>query len=402
MFISIVFVSQLIKISTINNVESVFALFDDDKVDIVLADYRDLPYEADRFIDEFRFYFPNIPCFLMMDKHSPKISEHFKNVGFTDCIPLSTRRNLLADILESSIGREISKGNEEVSSIDEFQVDGSIPFRILLAEDSQANQLVAMNVLESVGYKVDAVANGIEAIKAIQSLPYDVILMDLQMPEMGGIEATEHIRNLPSSIGDVPILAMTANVLGDVRRQCKAAGMNGFISKPINKKELFSRLSVLYDNKKEALLTQKTPLLEHDYMNDKPLESDRAAPESESDLEYISEKILKQLIEDTSISAVQRMASVFETETQKRIDIMLALIETKDWPELKKEAHTLKSSCASYGALALSNLAMQIESDMSQLTDEEINQNIEQYKQLESINKISLEQLRNLLEAEDA
>ena len=254
------------KISTVKNVESVFELFEDTSVDIMLADYRELPYEADRFIDEFSFYFPNIPCFLLMDKESQKITDHFKNLGFSDCIQIGIRRNLIANILIKSIGRAIHDESETQAEIENYRIDGSIPFRVLLAEDSQANQLVAMNVLENAGYKVDAVANGIEAIKAIQSLPYDVILMDLQMPEMGGLEATEHIRKLPSSIGSVPIFAMTANVLGEVRTQCKSVGMNGFISKPINKHEMFARLSLLYQSKKEGLLAQQLPMPDHEYI----------------------------------------------------------------------------------------------------------------------------------------
>ena len=394
------------KISTITNVESVFSLFDDTSVDIMLADYRELPYEADRFIDEFSFYFPNIPCFLLMDKSSQKISEHYKHLGFNDCIALSSRRNILADVIERSLGRELVKHTDELLSIENYQVDGSIPFRILLAEDSQANQLVAMNVLQNAGYKVDAVASGIEAIKAIQSLPYDVILMDLQMPEMGGIEATQHIRNLPSSIGNVPILAMTANVLGDVKSQCKAAGMNGFISKPINKHELFGRLTILYQAKKDRLLAQQVPLVDHEYIRDQHSNFESELTESSQTIvstdDYISKRVLDQLIEDTSLGAVQRMQAIFESETIKRVEIMLALIDDGNWNELKKEAHTLKSSAASYGALSLSALAESIESDITKEDEETLQSQTENYRNLAKLSEASLKELRMLLEAQDA
>jgi two-component system sensor histidine kinase/response regulator len=395
------------KISTVSDVESVFALFDDASVDIMLADYRDLPYEADRLIDEFSFYFPNIPCFLLMEKDSLKISDHFKNLGFNDCIPISIRRNVFADILEKSVGRDIADKSDELSDVANYQVDGSIPFRVLLAEDSQANQLVAINVLENAGYKVDAVANGIEAIKAVQSLPYDVILMDLQMPEMDGIEATEHIRKLPSSIGSVPIFAMTANVFGEVKIKCKTVGMNGFIAKPINKYELFARLSVLYQAKKASLLAQQLPIGGHDYIIDKSIDLKHIAISTDlkdvsNNEDYISKKVLFQLIEDTSLTAVKRMMMVFDSETVNRVNSMLELIAAENWIELGKEAHTLKSSTASYGAIRLSLLAEIIERDVSDMTSKESSIDSSNYSGLSELCIESIAQLKSILEEQDA
>ncbi len=406
------------KISTVTNVESVFALFEDDSVDVMFADYRELPYEADRFIDEFQFYFPNIPCFLLMDNESQNISDYFKNLGYRNCIYTSVRRNILAAEIESSLGRDVSKHSGPISDTSSYKIDSSIPFRILLAEDSQANQLVAINVLENAGYKVDAVANGLEAIKAIQGLPYDVILMDLQMPEMGGLEATENIRKLPSTISEVPIIAMTANVLGEVKSQCKAVGMNGFISKPINKDELFTRLSTLYQKKEQFIIAQQTPIFDHEYIRDDHAMGNAATnffdtsqaviytttevSEESASAEYISKKVLFQLIEDTSLSAVQRMMAVFENETNKRIYSMADLIVNENWVELGKEAHSLKSSAASYGALTLSTLAAKIELDVTTLNDAEIKKQLANYSVLSTLGSESLSQLKSLLETQDA
>jgi len=412
------------KISQVLNVESVFELFDDSNVDIMIADYRELPYEADRFIDEFSFYFPNVPCLLLLDKGSQKISDHFKTIGFSDCIATSIRRTSLADLIETSMGREIHTGTDELEQLSRYHIDKSIPFRILLAEDSQANQLVAMNVLENAGYKVNAVANGIEAIKAVQSLPYDVILMDLQMPEMGGLEATEHIRKLPSSIGSIPILAMTANVLGDVKQQCKAVGMNGFISKPINKHELFERLSELYERKKKSLLAEQMPIadlsgdfieegqcvndkvqgdeINKEFINNRGEESRQSDLAIYNEVDYISKKVFFQLIEDTSLAAVNRMMAVFVSETNKRIQIMLGLIEKEDWIELGKEAHSLKSSAASYGALSLSTLAEKIELNVYELDHDQMLAQLDEYSMLAKLGDESLQQLTLLLEAQNA
>jgi PAS domain S-box-containing protein len=390
------------KISTVPNVESVFSLFEDSSVDIMLADYRELAYEADRFIDEFSFYFPNIPCLLLMDRSNHKIDDHFKRLGFSDCLSVCVRRNVLADIIDVNMGRDQNLTPDDSENVIDFHVDGSIPFRILLAEDSQANQLVAMNVLENAGYSVDAVANGIEAIKAMQNLPYDVILMDLQMPEMGGLEATQHIRKLPSSIGEVPIFAMTANVFGEMKAQCKSVGMNGFISKPINKHELFARLSILYESKKQSLIAQQTSML--DYEQDRPeyigtnevsyIVENKAIMECR----IISEDVFHQLIEDTSLTAVQRMLDIFNAETIKRIALMEKLIVENSWGELKCEAHTLKSSAASYGAIKLSTLAGQMEADII----ERGSIHSADYDDLTQLSENSLQQLHQLLSVQNA
>ncbi len=112
--------------------------------------------------------------------------------------------------------------------------------RILLAEDNITNQQVAMKILEKLGYQADVVANGLEAIKALETIPYDLVLMDVQMPELDGIEATQQIRSQQSAVLNhcIPIVAMTANAMQDDRKTCLRAGMNDYISKPVQPKVL--------------------------------------------------------------------------------------------------------------------------------------------------------------------
>ncbi len=107
--------------------------------------------------------------------------------------------------------------------------------RILLAEDNITNQMVALGMLKSLGLRADAVANGEEAIKALETIPYDLVLMDVQMPEVGGIEATLQIRNPRSKVQDhqIPIIALTARAMQGDREECLSAGMNDYLSKPI-------------------------------------------------------------------------------------------------------------------------------------------------------------------------
>ncbi|HEY9250804.1 MAG TPA: response regulator, partial [Rariglobus sp.] len=121
---------------------------------------------------------------------------------------------------------------------DQFDLATRIPLNVLLVEDNPVNQKVALRFLERLGYRADAVANGIEAINAIGAHNYQLVFMDLQMPEMDGFEATRHIRrNLPPHRQPC-IIALTANALQSDRTLCLDAGMNDFITKPIKLNEI--------------------------------------------------------------------------------------------------------------------------------------------------------------------
>ncbi|MBU0518101.1 response regulator, partial [bacterium] len=108
--------------------------------------------------------------------------------------------------------------------------------RILLAEDNRVNQTVALAILGKLGYRADAVANGLEAVKALEMIPYDIVFMDVQMPEMGGLEATKVIRQMKSDVNSsaIPIIAVTANAMQGDKEKYLEGGMDDYISKPIS------------------------------------------------------------------------------------------------------------------------------------------------------------------------
>ena len=141
-------------------------------------------------------------------------------------------------------GRETAGARAGVTQDAPAAAAGTGGARILLAEDNVTNQKVALGVLKKMGLQVDPVANGIEAIAALEMHHYDLVLMDVQMPEMDGLSATRIIRDPRSAVFDhaVPIIAMTANAMDSDREQCLAAGMNGYIVKPIVRKALFEAL----------------------------------------------------------------------------------------------------------------------------------------------------------------
>ena len=133
--------------------------------------------------------------------------------------------------------------------------------RILLVEDNPVNQMVATEVLNNCDFSVDTAINGIEAVKAVKDDTYDVVLMDIQMPQMNGLQATKIIRK-KLNMNDLPIIAMTAHAMKGVRDKCFDAGMNGYIAKPIDCKELFAVLRQNIPHGKQTRLNQiKRPTL---------------------------------------------------------------------------------------------------------------------------------------------
>ena len=113
-----------------------------------------------------------------------------------------------------------------------------VPLRILVAEDNLVNQQLALLVLQKLGYRAVVTANGLEALQALEREPYDVVLMDVQMPRMDGLEATRHIHQRWPQGRRPHVIAATANAMPEDRERCLSAGMDGYVSKPIRSKAL--------------------------------------------------------------------------------------------------------------------------------------------------------------------
>jgi CheY-like chemotaxis protein len=115
--------------------------------------------------------------------------------------------------------------------------------RILVAEDNGVNQILIKAILDQMGHFSDIVGNGIEAVRQVQAGRYDLVLMDIQMPEMDGEAATRAIRSLPHGVGSIPIIAMTANAMVEHREAYLASGMDDYVSKPISSKALAAAIA---------------------------------------------------------------------------------------------------------------------------------------------------------------
>ena len=167
-----------------------------------------------------------------------------KQIGFDGYLVKPVRQEQLFSCIALLLKRDIVLDSEQPSqgmitrhTVAEHSEHG---IRILLAEDNAINQKVAMKMLSGLGYKADAVINGLEAVRALELINYDLVLMDCMMPEMDGYEATAVIRNPDSLVQNhaVPIIAVTANAMAGDREICLQAGMDDYMPKPIKKADL--------------------------------------------------------------------------------------------------------------------------------------------------------------------
>jgi signal transduction histidine kinase/CheY-like chemotaxis protein len=209
-----------------------------------------------------------------------------------------------------------------------------IPLRILIAEDNPVNQRVALLLLERLGYRADVVGNGAEAIEAVRARPYDIVLMDVRMPEVDGIEATRRIRaELPKEL-QPRIVALTANAMNEDRQVCEEAGMDDFLSKPVTPKELERAL-------REA--RGRTSTLPRDSaIGMREIEALRRLTEG-------SPEIMGQLIDDYLTTAERLVGTIKEAA------------DRGDARSIERAAHSLKGSSGQMGAqqLMLESAAME-------------------------------------------
>jgi PAS domain S-box-containing protein len=214
--------------------------------------------------------------------------------------------------------------------------------RILVAEDNVVNQKVALRILQRMGYHADAVANGKEAVRALETVPYDLVLMDVQMPEMDGFEATRAIRGSRSAVlhRDIPIVAMTAHALKGDREKCLHAGMNDYISKPIEG----PALRCILERCLEGEAGRKTVVLQAGFHSSAPVDMERL-----SDLTGGDGRFERELIES------------FLVETERHVADLITALRERNEEDLKRMAHTIRGSSAHAGAGGLEEIASRLE-----------------------------------------
>ncbi len=220
--------------------------------------------------------------------------------------------------------------------------------RILLAEDNLTNQMVAQAILKKLGFQSDIATNGAEALNALENTRYDLVLMDMQMPEMDGLEATRRIRDIQSSVfnHNIPIIAMTANAMKEDREHCLEAGMNDYVSKPIKPQAL-----------SEMLLRW---LPKEDNPNQTSTQGSLASPTGKDNLTVFDKSnLLERLMDDEEL--VDLVISNFLKDIPLQIQALKDCLEKDDAVGAERQSHTIKGAAANISAQALCDVANEME-----------------------------------------
>lgn len=215
--------------------------------------------------------------------------------------------------------------------------------RILLVEDNDTNLFAAKTMLSQVGCHVTTARTGLEAVRAAASEAFDLILMDIQMPEMDGLEATRHIRAAPGPNQTKPILALTANAFVEDAERCKAAGMDEHLTKPIRRGALEAALLRFLGQRTSEAQPVHSPAIEFTARG------------------TLDNKVWAELLSDMPRDAVRKLVTTFLTNQPRDLDIMRTNLKSGDRVELHRRAHSLKGAARLLGANDLARAATAFE-----------------------------------------
>ena len=293
---------------------------------------------------------------MLLTSSGPESVRAAQASGVSTCLMKPVRANTLQRFLEQIV----SVPGDTPSR----QPEASIPYpdvinaaetararlfkRALVAEDNPVNQLVAKKMLERIGCRADVAANGKEAVDAVRTVPYDVVFMDCQMPEMDGYEATRHIRTLEGSAGKTLVIAMTANALLGDREKCIASGMDDYLSKPVTQVALETVL--------EKWESFKTAARENPAEAPAPAGSGRV---SSIDPDKIAE--LKELALGADPGWLETLVHRFFEDAADRMQKLRVAYRNNDAKTVGELAHALKGSSATMGASQMKEIAERLQ-----------------------------------------
>ena len=246
------------------------------------------------------------------------------------------------------LGLSLRLGVQSPGSKLETQTTAHLHGRVLIAEDNSTNREVALGMLRKLGLRASAVADGAEALNVLESTPYDLVLMDMRMPVMDGMEATRHIRDPRSAVlnHDIPIIALTANAMQSDREACLAAGMNDFVPKPIRKAELRNAIEKWLSAGDVAI---------------PPPTGTVAPPGTIEDTADIFDQagVLDRLEGDHELARI--VFAAFLEDIPRQIQCLKDLVKSGDTANSARLAHSIKGACANVGGERLRNVASVME-----------------------------------------
>ena len=230
------------------------------------------------------------------------------------------------------------------------------PLRILLAEDHPVNQKVVRLMLERLGYRADVAGNGLEVLEAFRRQLYDVVLMDIQMPELNGLQATQRLRATLNIENQPHIIALTANAIGGEEAEYLAAGMDDYLSKPVNVLQLREALE-----KCMPIGIEKESSLEIPKSGNPPFSAE--LDEKDKSANSIDVAKLKEYFpyEGEDVRMIMELAQEFLDDTKRRLKSLEEAYMRADAPALVEGAHSIKGASLTFGAVAFSQMCKDLE-----------------------------------------
>jgi CheY-like chemotaxis protein/HPt (histidine-containing phosphotransfer) domain-containing protein len=259
---------------------------------------------------------------------------------FTFSVMLKTSKNSIQNIESLKLQSGTTETKETITLSEELLRKVRSQFNILLAEDNLINQKVALRILQASGFKASAVNDGAEAIKAVEEGDFDLVLMDIQMPELDGFAATEQIRNFEDDKRDIPIIALTAHAMMGYREKCLKAGFNEYLSKPIATKDMFAIIDDLLDIKNAPVPEEQT----NQQTGNSLFDFERLKKVSANDFGF-EKDLLSSYVDDV----------------EKKIIQLEDFLAAKDLEGIIHLAHTIKGASYSVGAQKVGDEAFGIE-----------------------------------------
>ncbi|PTN31541.1 response regulator [Desulfonatronum sp. SC1] len=305
-------------------------------------------------------------------------AQRMAEIGFAAYLHKPVRQSQLFDCLQTVLtGPESGRPLQPARLTDPepvgmaMEADRRRRARILLAEDNPVNQMVAVKILERLGYKPDVVANGREAVESLESRGYDLVLMDVQMPVMDGLEAAREIRRRETEAGAVntgtPIIALTAHAMQGDRERCLQAGMNDYLSKPLQPVDLLQMLRKwLKRDNDETSGRASTPVPDTappGVDSDDPGASEdfgaAQADRSASVPVFDRANLMERIGDDEQVA--RQLAALLLTDVPRHLDELETALGDKNSATVREIAHTIKGVALNTGCLALGGLAKEVE-----------------------------------------
>ncbi len=276
--------------------------------------------------------------------HRPA-AELTRSAGIAASLSKPVRTAALHECIATVVGHRDAE-RRQAGALAPGTIAARHPAHVLLVEDNPVNQQVAARMLEKMGHRVDVAGNGLEAVTAVREIPYAAVLMDCQMPEMDGYDATRAIRRLPDR-ARTPIIAMTASAMETDRRRCLDAGMDDHLAKPVQLVELRDRL--------DRWLEEAAPAGARG--------GGGAAPDPPTDPPLDPEVLagLRQLGAESGRDIVAQLTTLFLTTAIETLERIHQALADRDPAALGRAAHAIKGSSATVGAHVLARLSGELE-----------------------------------------